>query len=291
MAWIDIFNDPSGVNSVLIYGTDISANVYESGVISTYEDLYNFIFGNQLIQWSMVINAGQVGDEYRITLSNLPNADASFPEALAVSNYPFDIETGGVFADWQPTDTGSNLVWPEIIYATPYWNISIHTAYGEYTILIERQEGEEPPVELEYGVGVPAAISSELDHGGEERIHIAFMLPRTQPVQECGTAVFWNFYADMSPPNVSPRYLVSVDGAPSWFIPPAEASSGDTIYVEFEDSGEFFEYTHYTDTYRAVDYTAPGIVTLPDSGKATIYSEDQSQTFCVNYTRQDPPPA
>lgn len=127
---------------------------------------------------------------------------------------------------------------------------------------------------------VPAAISSELDDSGQERIHVANKVVSV-PSSGCavasgyaawgwGSAYMLKVYADVDGPGVQ--------NAPDWLATYDEA----TLHIDFYDDGNMLLYNRDTGPYF---YRAPGQES-PDggsSGRGTIYNADMSKSVCFTW--------
>lgn len=127
---------------------------------------------------------------------------------------------------------------------------------------------------------VPAAVSSELDDGGEERIHIA---PKQEPVLvdivdpggDCTTALGSAAWGNGGS-NFELTYA-GVTAMPDWL-----AEAPDFILIDFFDTGN--NVTYAWSTLNQLWERQDGEPLLgPQSGRGTIYSEDMSQSVCFDW--------
>lgn len=121
---------------------------------------------------------------------------------------------------------------------------------------------------------VPAAVSSELDTTGEERIHIANKQPRTAVL--CASATSVEAWGGSG--NNSSLFVAGIENRPEW-LTPEETSS---IYIDFENTGDFAEYTANPDNGSWSLSGTPSYA-WPDTGHGTIYSQDMSNSICFNW--------
>lgn len=159
-------------------------------------------------------------------------------------------------------------------------------------------EMETPPEVLyEYSTIVPSAVSSELDDGGEERIHIANKQPEVVvppiPPAYCTAAITYNewggfgtndsFYVYYDPDGVNPE---GMQDSPEWLI--QAALNGEQIQVDFYNDGYLRLYNHHSGNYYSLaDYASDVIYTTEELVRGTIYNSDMSQSICFDW--QIPP--
>lgn len=134
---------------------------------------------------------------------------------------------------------------------------------------------------------VPAAVSSELDDSGEERIHIANKQVPSTPVVGCATAndVFGNAWGEESH-NEHLVYLYMTN-TPSWLYP-TDTGFNPAIRIDFYNTGDIVPYYYaseenygYTGWYKHGEYP---VIDAPASGHGTIYSADMSQSVCFDWS-------
>lgn len=123
---------------------------------------------------------------------------------------------------------------------------------------------------------VPAAISSELDDSGQERIHVANKVTLSAPPAACAEALGYDAWG-----GSGTNYLLNVLGtlnAPTWL----NSTDNPIIYVDFFDDGNRI-------AYQAASQYRYEHMLLEDSlgsgaGRGTIYSQDMSQSVCFDWS-------
>lgn len=138
---------------------------------------------------------------------------------------------------------------------------------------------------------VPAAVSSQLDQGGEERIHIAntqSTVVDSNEEEDCLFAVSYeewggagnnsSFYAYYDPNKHSGPE--GMQDSPEWIRQAGFA--GRDLLLDFYDDGNWVPYNHVTEnTWRMADgYDMIYSDGSQDLVKGTIYSWDMSQSVC-----------
>lgn len=132
------------------------------------------------------------------------------------------------------------------------------------------------------GAMVPAAVSSELDDSGEERIHIANkVVPQNTPAppQDCASAIPATWRCNNNNTELSYEYL---SGAPDWLYP-VDTDTEPALHIDFYDDGNDVPYyysTEFDGWYKHGEYPT---VTGPETGRGVIYSADYSQSVCFNW--------
>lgn len=127
---------------------------------------------------------------------------------------------------------------------------------------------------------VPAAISSELDDGGEERIHIANKQAPTTvtpPVVECVNATTTAAWGTSG--TAYELYPAGVENMPLWLgeIP-------DTIYIDFDGRGELYTYNwNYENDNHWLFVFDKDLILDNNEGRGTIYSVDMAQSVCFDW--------
>lgn len=208
-----------------------------------------FIVGNLQEGWVITIDMLE-GDSSLIIVYDPVTGDpiASFPHTFTVG-----VQT---YITFNPIEGPSDFV----------FSIVEGTGYVAETV-------------YDYPGIIPAAVSSELDNTGEERIHIANKQGGTStaptPPATCTTAI--NFPAwDESGTNAN-LYPVGMTDMPSWLneIP-------DTILIDFFDNGTLITYNWNPNFggYWEID----GVAAISnESGRGVIYSADMSQSICFDW--------
>jgi hypothetical protein len=130
---------------------------------------------------------------------------------------------------------------------------------------------------LEYPAMVPAAVSSELDDGGEERIHIAPKQPpvlvATNPV--CVEAPIPAWGGSGTNDQLAQAELIN---APSWL----NTTDNPNILFDFFDNGEFAEYVSEVSGIWQLNEGST-LIEGPIAGHGTIYTADMTQSVCVDW--------
>jgi hypothetical protein len=138
---------------------------------------------------------------------------------------------------------------------------------------------EAPTVLYEYEAMVPAAVSSELDDGGEERIHIANKQPEQftpTPPANCATGIGYDVWS--SGGNNFTILFAGLTNVPDWL---AEIPS--VILIDFFDDGIIDTYDWVPELDDRYEIRGEATVSGPSSGRGVIYSEDMSQSVCFDW--------
>ena len=129
---------------------------------------------------------------------------------------------------------------------------------------------------------IPAAVSSELDDSGRERIHIANKQIVSDVPVLCATAPQAAWYTGADSSKLIYTFMTNT---PSWLVPDPSRPKTVDIYIDFYDDGDVIPYYH--DSYAEDDeWYAHGeypVIYGPKTGKGTIYSSDMSQSVCFNW--------
>lgn len=122
---------------------------------------------------------------------------------------------------------------------------------------------------------VPAAISSELDDSGQERIHIANKITLSAPPIVCtegkGSPAWGGGGSNSS------LYVSGTLNAPTWL----NGVDNPIIYVDFFDDGNMAAYQAASQYHY--DRMSPENSIGTEAGRGTIYSQDMSQSVCFEW--------
>ena len=132
---------------------------------------------------------------------------------------------------------------------------------------------------------VPAAISSELDDSGQERIHVANKVTLSAPPAVCAEASGYGAWGG----NGSNWYLyltawafgAGVIDKPGWL----ENYTEDTLWIDFYNDGNLSAYYAIDATFSAYNLSEDSpAITAPASGHGTIYNTDMSKSVCFDWS-------
>ena len=148
--------------------------------------------------------------------------------------------------------------------------------------------GDTPPAPAAYNLErpalVPAAISSELDDSGEERIHVANkVIPTAGLCAAANDAIGASWNGNLHNKDLVYLYMTNT---PSWLYP-TDTGFAPAIHIDFYNTGDAVPYYYasqevygYTGWHKDGEYPT---INAPASGHGTIYNADMSQSVCFDW--------
>lgn len=132
---------------------------------------------------------------------------------------------------------------------------------------------------------VPAAISSELDDSGQERIHVANKVTLSAPhavrAEASGYGAWGGSGGNRGLYLTAWAFGAGVIDKPDWL----ENYTEDTLWIDFYNDGNLSEYNAVGGTFSAYDlYEGSPSISAPASGHGTIYNTDMSKSVCFDWS-------
>ena len=269
--YVPTTSEASGVSmyystSSVVEQMNLGNNILTGGAIKFPEEFY----GKQM-RARMLAPTSDVGPVFIHIFRIAP--DGSFIIDIDGRFYSMDIDAVGQDFYFVDADTGERVVIPE----DSYMRISVErnsNVASTYEFIFEvEQTTDIGVVEVSYEAPsiVPAAISSELDESGEERIHIA---NKQQPPQEAPPAPCVQLRLNNDNTIIGRADFLN-------YIP--DFISDQNFRLEFDPAeGTQVPYV-WVNEAQAWNNNDGVIYRGPLSGRGTIYSDDMSQSVCVDW--------